>query len=41
MAEKWCLEHGVLPIEKAKEVYDRLQNADKNNKKKWMNEWVS
>ena len=38
MAEKWCLEYGVLPIEKAQELVDRMQkgvaNTNTNNKKK-------
>jgi hypothetical protein len=24
MAETYCLEHGLLPLEKAQEVYDRI-----------------
>ena len=24
MAEQFCLEHGLLPLEKAQEVYDRI-----------------
>jgi hypothetical protein len=32
MAEKWSLEYGVLPFDKAKEIFDKLQKQA--NKKK-------
>jgi hypothetical protein len=33
MAELYCLEHGLIPIEKAEEIYERIQREKKKPKK--------
>jgi hypothetical protein len=34
MAEKYCLDYGLLPMEKAQEIVDRLRGGNKNKAKK-------
>jgi hypothetical protein len=32
MAEKWCIEYGVLPYDKAQEINDRMHNNKSGEK---------